>query len=54
MLSNKQYMANLLDAQMSTGPQSDANKRKVSLNSLVHGFAGDEGFVEVGFFGRED
>ena len=45
MLSQKQYMANLLNAQMSTGPQSDANKRKVSLNSLVHGFAGQTCFV---------
>ena len=45
MISNKQYMANLLNAQMSTGPQSDANKRKVSLNSLTHGFAGQTCFV---------
>ena len=45
MISNKQYMANLLNAQMSTGPQSDANKRKVSLNSLTHGYAGQTCFV---------
>ena len=45
MISHKQYMANLLNAQMSTGPQSDANKRKVSLNSLTHGFAGQTCFV---------
>lgn len=45
MLTNKQLIANLLNSQNSTGPQSEAGKRKVSLNSLKHGFAGQTCFV---------
>ena len=45
MISTKQLIANLANAQNSTGPKSDANKRKVSLNSLTHGFAGQTCFV---------
>ena len=45
MLSTKQLIANLANAQNSSGPKSDANKRKVSLNSLTHGFAGQTCFV---------
>jgi hypothetical protein len=45
MLTHKQLFANMMNAQNSTGPQGDANKRKVSLNSLKHGFAGQTCFV---------
>jgi len=45
MSTNKQRQANRENAKHSTGPKSDAGKRKVSLNSLVHGFAGQTCFV---------
>ena len=44
-MTNKQRQANRENAKRSTGPKSDAGKRKVSLNSLVHGFAGQTCFV---------
>jgi len=44
-MTNKQRQANRENAKHSTGPKSDAGKRKVSLNSLVHGFAGQTCFV---------
>jgi hypothetical protein len=42
---HQKLIADLANAQNSTGPKSDANKRKVSLNSLTHGFAGQTCFV---------
>ena len=45
MISNEQLNANIRNSQKSTGPKSDSAKRKVSLNSLKHGFAGQTCFV---------
>lgn len=48
MATNAQVEANRLNAQHSTGPVTDAGKKRSSLNSTVHGFTGQTVFVTPG------
>ena len=39
-VSEKQFLANFLNSQLSTGPRSAAAKRKVAMNAIKHGYCG--------------
>src|SRR5271155_1985558 len=39
-VSEKQFLANFLNSQLSTGPRSSAAKKKVSMNAIKHGYCG--------------
>jgi hypothetical protein len=46
-ISEKQLLANLMNARLSSGPRSLAGKKKVAMNAIKHNFCGQTVVVLV-------